>query len=38
VEPLNLAAKSEIEKVRIHAQITLMRFRELDIEFNKRGR
>jgi len=38
VEPLNLAAKSDVEKVRIHAQITLMRFRELDIEFNKRGR
>ena len=38
VEPLTLAAKSEVEKVRIHAQITLMRFRELDIEFNKRGR
>jgi HEAT repeat protein len=38
LEPLTHAAKSEIEKVRIHAEITLMRFRELDIEFNKRGR
>ena len=38
VEPLTHAASSEIEKVRIHAQITLMRYRELDIEFNKRGR
>lgn len=38
VKPLTHAAKSEIEKARIHAQITLMRFRELDSEFNKRGR
>lgn len=38
VEPLTAAMKSDDENVRVHAQITLMRFRELELEFNKRGR
>jgi hypothetical protein len=35
VEPLSAAAKSENESVRIHAEITLIRFKELQLEFKK---
>jgi len=35
VEPLREAAKSEDETIRVHAEITLMRFAELQLEFKK---
>ena len=35
VEPLREAAKSEDEMIRVHAEITLMRFAELQLEFKK---
>ena len=39
VEPLKSAATSEIEEVRLHAEFTLMRFNEMELEAsNKRGR
>ena len=39
VEPLKLASKSESEEVRMHAEFTLMRFNEMELETSKkRGR
>lgn len=35
VKPLEEAAKSENESVRVHAEITLIRFKELQLEFKK---
>ena len=35
VEPLREAATSEDETIRVHAEITLMRFAELQLEFKK---
>ena len=35
VKPLEEAAKSEDESVRLHAEITLIRFKELQLEFQK---
>jgi HEAT repeat protein len=35
VKPLEEAAKSENENVRVHAEITLIRFKELQLEFKK---
>jgi HEAT repeat protein len=35
VKPLEEAAKSENENVRVHADITLIRFKELQLEFKK---
>ena len=35
VKPLEEAAKSEDESVRVHAEITLIRFKELQLEFKK---
>ena len=35
VNPLEDAAKSENENVRVHAEITLIRFKELQLEFKK---
>ena len=35
VKPLEEAAKSESENVRVHAEITLIRFNELQLEFKK---
>ncbi len=32
VEPLNEAAKSEREEIRIQAEITVMRFKEMQLE------
>jgi hypothetical protein len=36
VKPLEEAAKSGDESVRVHAEITLIRFKELQLEFKKR--
>ena len=35
VQPLQEAAKSDEESVRVHAEITLIRFKELQLEFKK---
>lgn len=35
VKPLEKAAKSENESVRLHAEITLIRFKELQLEFKR---
>ena len=35
VQPLEEAAKSDNENVRVHAEITLIRFKELQFEFKK---
>ncbi|MEN9687454.1 MAG: hypothetical protein RL381_466 [Actinomycetota bacterium] len=35
VGPLEHAAKSSDERIKVHAEITLMRFRELQLEFKK---
>jgi HEAT repeat protein len=39
IEPLQLASKSDSEEVRMHAEFTLMRFNEMELEASKkRGR
>ena len=38
VKPLQLAAKSNTEEVRLHAEFTLMRFNEMELEASKKPR
>ena len=38
VEPLTEAAKSDKDEIKVHAEITLMRFQELKLEFKKLSR
>jgi HEAT repeat protein len=38
VEPLKLAATSDSEEVRLHAEFTLMRFNEMELESSKKPR
>lgn len=36
VEPLRLAAKSKKDEIRIHAELTLIRYQEMQLEFKKK--